>query len=121
MEGGINDHVGTTGEGIFPMIGTQCSNQPNDDASLIAKAMEILQRCKKAKGDDVGWGRGVGSEGERQGGNAKAYNAGEEEADNFFFDVIALRMRGRKQGQCRLRSRGRHLHGSPVRAQTCWW
>ncbi len=39
---------------------------------------------QKAKGDDVGQGRGVGSEGERQGGNAKAYNAGEEEADIFF-------------------------------------
>ncbi len=33
---------------------------------------------QKAKGDDVGRGRGVGSEGERQGGNAEAYNAGED-------------------------------------------
>jgi hypothetical protein len=35
--------------------------------------------------------------------------ADEEEA---FFIIIALRARGRKQGQCRLRLRGRHLHGS---------
>jgi hypothetical protein len=50
VEGGINDHVGTTGEGVFPMIGTQRSNQPNDDASLIAKAMEISQCRKKRRG-----------------------------------------------------------------------
>jgi hypothetical protein len=49
-EGGINDHVGTTGEGVFPMIGTQCSNQPNNNASLIAKAMEISRRHKKQRG-----------------------------------------------------------------------
>jgi hypothetical protein len=36
------------------------------------------------KGDDIGRGRGVGSEGEREGNNVKAYNAGEEEADIFF-------------------------------------
>jgi hypothetical protein len=48
VEGSINnDHVGTTGEGVFPMIGTQRSNQPNNDASLITKAMEISQRRKK--------------------------------------------------------------------------
>ncbi len=34
---------------------------------------------------------------------------------NFF--IYALRARGRKRGQCRPRRRGRHLHGSPVRAQ----
>jgi hypothetical protein len=50
MEGGINDRVGTTGEGVLPMIGTQRSNQPNDNASLIAKVMEILQRRKKQRG-----------------------------------------------------------------------
>jgi hypothetical protein len=102
------------------MIGTQRSNQSNNDASLIAKAMEIFSMPQKAKGDVVGWGRGSGLEGERQGCDAKAYDAGEEEAD-FVFDVIALRARGRKQGQCHPRSRGRHLHCSPVRAQTCWW
>jgi hypothetical protein len=35
-------------------------------------------------------------------------NAGEA----FFLYIIALRARGRKQGQCRPRLRGRHLHGS---------
>jgi hypothetical protein len=34
-----------------------------------------------------------------------------------FFFMIALRARGRKQGQCRLLLRGRHRHGSMVRAQ----
>jgi hypothetical protein len=49
--GGNNDHVGMTGEGVLnPMIGTQCSNQPNDDVSLIAKGMEISQCCKKQGG-----------------------------------------------------------------------
>jgi hypothetical protein len=38
---------------------------------------------QKAKGDYVGQGGGAGLERERQGGNAKAYNAGEEEADFF--------------------------------------
>jgi hypothetical protein len=75
---------------------------------------------QKAKGDDVGQGGGIGLERERQGGNAEAYNAKEEVAD-FFFDVIVLCTRGRKQGQCRPQSRGWHLHGSPVQAQTCWW
>jgi hypothetical protein len=121
VEGGINDQVGTTGKGVFSMIGTQHSNQPNDNASLIAEVMEISRRRKKRRGDEVGRGRGVGSKGERQGGNAEAYNAGEEGADIYFFDVIPLRVRGRKQGQCHPRSRGRHLHSSPVQAQTCWW
>jgi hypothetical protein len=76
--------TGMTGKGVFPMIGTQCSNQPNNNASLIAKAMEISRHRKKAKGDDVGLGRDIRLEGERQGGDAKAYNAGEEEADIFF-------------------------------------
>jgi hypothetical protein len=40
---------------------------------------------QKAKGDDVGRGRGVGLEGERQDGDAEAYNAGEEEADIYIF------------------------------------
>ncbi len=35
----------------------------------------------------------------------------------FFLLMIALRARGRKQGQCRPRLRGRHRHGSMVRAQ----
>ncbi len=35
----------------------------------------------------------------------------------FFFWMIALRARGRKQGQCRLRLKGWHHHGSMVRAQ----
>jgi hypothetical protein len=41
VEGSINDHIGMTSEGVFPMIGTQRSNQPNDNMSLIAKVMEI--------------------------------------------------------------------------------
>ncbi len=45
------------------------------------------------KGDDVGRGRGVKSEGERQGGDAEAYNAGEEEADDFFLCDHAPRER----------------------------
>ena len=39
--------------------------------------------------------------------------------EGFSVDVgiIALRARGRKQGQCRPQLRGRHLHDSMVRAQ----
>ena len=47
VEGGINDQVGTTGKGVFSMIGTQHSNQPNDNARLIMKAMEISQHRQK--------------------------------------------------------------------------
>jgi hypothetical protein len=43
-----------------------------------------IAMLQKAKGDNVGRGGGVGSKRERQGGNAKVYNAGEEEADFFF-------------------------------------
>jgi hypothetical protein len=50
VEGGINDHVGMTGEGVFLMIRTQRSNQPNNNTSLIAKVMEILRRRKKQRG-----------------------------------------------------------------------
>jgi hypothetical protein len=35
----------------------------------------------------------------------------------FFFLMIALRARGRKQGQCPPQLRGRHRHGLMVRAQ----
>ncbi len=38
--------------------------------------------------------------------------ADEEEACFFFVGIIALRVRGRKQRQCRPRLWGRHLHGS---------
>jgi hypothetical protein len=38
---------------------------------------------QKARGGDVGRGGSIGSERERQGGNAEAYNAGEEEAVFF--------------------------------------
>ncbi len=34
----------------------------------------------------------------------------------FYFFMIALRVRGRKQGQCRPQLRGRHRHGLMVRA-----
>jgi hypothetical protein len=63
MEGGNNDHFGTSGKsGLNPMIGTQCSNQPNNNAGLIAKAMEISQRRQKQRGNDVGQGGGIGLE-----------------------------------------------------------
>jgi hypothetical protein len=38
FEGRNNDNVGMTGEGEFnQVIGTQCSNQPNNGLNLIAK------------------------------------------------------------------------------------
>jgi hypothetical protein len=64
VEGSNNDHVGMTGEGgLNPMIRTQRSNQPNNNARLIAKAMEkISQRRQKQRGNDVGQGGGIGLE-----------------------------------------------------------
>jgi hypothetical protein len=120
MEGGINDH-GDDWQGCFPNDWDPMQQSTKQQHELDCKSDGEIAMPQKAKGDDVGRGRGVGLEGGRQGGNAEAYNAGEQEADNLFFDMIALRARGRKQGQCRPQSRGWHLHGSPVRAQACWW
>jgi hypothetical protein len=69
--------------------------------------------------DDVGRGECVGPEREEWGDDAEACNAREEEED--FLRGIMLHMRGRNQGQCHPWSGGQHLHGSAVRAQTCWW
>jgi hypothetical protein len=51
LEGGNDDNVGMTGKGVFnPVIKTQCSNQPNNGADLIAKAMKILMGRQMQRG-----------------------------------------------------------------------
>ncbi len=54
------------------MIGTQCSNHPNDGADLIAKAMKILMGCQLQRGMMEAGRRGTGLEKEKPYGNAKA-------------------------------------------------
>ena len=69
---------------VFPNDWDPTQQSTEQQRKLDCKGNRDIATLQKAKGDDIGRGRGVGSEGERQGGNAKAYNTGEEEADFFF-------------------------------------
>ena len=109
-----------SGKGVAdPKQRSVLANQPDEAMMLIAKATEKLMGRKATSGKTM-------ANPARRGGRTRATAPRHEEPAKegsviFFFDVIALRARGRKQGQCRPPSGGRHLHGSPVRAQTCWW
>ncbi len=54
------------------MIRTQCCNQPNDGADLIAKVMKILIGPQSQRGVAEAGGEGIGPEKEKAYGNAKA-------------------------------------------------
>ena len=76
-----------------------------------ATADELTKVDAVAKGgNDRGLGEGFGGV-----GDPKAETRTKRKLEFFF--LYALRARGRKRGQCRPRRWGRHLHGSPVRAQ----
>jgi len=124
LKGRLERDFWVAGKGVAdPKQRSVLANQPDEAMMLIAKATEKLMDRKPTRGKTMAkiWG------GARRGGRTRT-TAPRHEAPTkegsvffFFFDVIALRARGRKQGQCRPPSGGRHLHGSPVRAQTCWW
>ena len=95
-----------------PKMKTECSNQLLDKEGLFAKATKDFTAQQRRQ---VGRRRS-GGESEQQRRGMKRREGGGE-GFSFYFGIIALRTRGRKQGQCRPRLRGRHLHGSMVRAQ----
>jgi hypothetical protein len=61
--------------------------------------------------------RRSGGESERQCRGMKRRREGGSEGFSFTVGIIALRARGRKQGQCRPQLWGRHLHDLMMRAQ----
>jgi hypothetical protein len=120
LEAGDDDEVRTMGKGVLdPMSGTQLSNQPKDEVFCNREGEEEIGGLSNTEGDDRGQGGGVEVENRRRRNHTMPPRHGTPEKRKQI-EVIALRTRGRKQGQCRPQSRGRHLHGSPVRAQTCW-
>ncbi len=84
VEGGINDH-GDDWLGCCPDDRDPMQQSTERQCELDCKGDGDIATPQKAKGDDIGQGRGIGLEGERQGGNAEAYNAGEEETDICIF------------------------------------
>jgi hypothetical protein len=98
LEGGKDDNVGTTGEGEFNLvIGTQCSNQPNNGLDLIAKVMKILMGRQMRRGMTEAGGRSWAGEGEtvRQCQGIKRQRRG---SGYFFFVCLRSAQGGRKQG-----------------------
>ncbi len=99
-----------------PKVKTERSNQLLDEEGLFAKATKDFTAQQRRR-EESAVGRKT-----LVGGRIRETTPWHETPRRrkrgfFFFGIIALRARGRKQGQCRPRLRGRHLHGSMVRAQ----
>jgi hypothetical protein len=110
------------GKGVLdPMQRSVHANQPDGARMLSAKAKEKAMDRQPLRGKMMTKIRG---EARRGGINQTTAPRPEEPTKDgsvfvfCFLDVISLRARGRKQGQCRPPARGRHLL---LRAQTCWW
>ena len=116
-KGGDDRELGEGFGGVEdPKIGAEESDEAVDDDVLGPKTMEQL--VPKRGGGDGDEDREGGAEPERK--ENPTENGAETRTKRklgFFFFLYSLRARGRKRGQCRPRRRGRHLHGSPVRAQ----
>ena len=69
------------------------------------------------RGGDGDEDQGGGAEPERKENPTENGAEAQTKRKLVFFFLVALCARGRKHGQCRPQRRGRHLHGSPVRAQ----
>jgi hypothetical protein len=100
-----------------PKVKTERSNQLLDDKGLCAKTTKDFTAQQRRREESAA-GRKTSI-----GGRIRATTPGHETLTrrrkrgfSFKGGIIALRARGRKQGQCRPRLWGRHLHGSMVRA-----
>ena len=110
---GLGEGFGGVGD---PKIGAEDRDEALDDDPLGPKTMKQLVARQPRRGATAT--KTGGEAPNRRGRRTRPRTAprrGRRGSLDFF--LYALRARGRKRGQCRPRRRGRHLHGSPVRAQ----